>query len=320
MFRKLIVMIPGLKEEYRERISEKAKAHQTEALFFESAAQALPHLADAEIVFGQDIRLAQNAPKLKWLCTPSAGINQFMGEGIFTSPDALLSNSSGAYGVTISEHVIMVTLEILRRQREYEAIVARREWRRDLPVRSLRGIRALLLGTGDIGSEVATRLRAFGPDRIIGINRSGRDPKGLFDGVETESALDALLPQSDLVVISLPDTPSTFRMLDRRRLALLPDGAVIVNVGRGSVIDEEAIVKELTSGRLYAALDVFVQEPLKKDDPLWDCPNLILTPHVSGNMTLRYTLDRIVNMFLDDLERYCRGKKPVHLVDMARGY
>jgi phosphoglycerate dehydrogenase-like enzyme len=320
MSRKLVTVIPGLKEVYRGRIEACARAHGFEALFFESAAQALPHLADAEIVFGQDGRLAQSVPKLGWLCTPSAGINQFTGEGAFLNPNALLTNSSGAYGVTISEHVIMVTLEILRRQREYEAIVARREWRRDLPVSSLHGIRALLLGTGDIGCEVAARLRAFGPESLVGVNRSGRNPRMLFDRIETEEKLDELLPACELAVLSLPDTPGTFRMLDKRRLRLLPDGTVIVNVGRGSVIDQEALARELASRRLYAALDVFKQEPLNRDDPLWDCPNLILTPHVSGNMTLPYTIDRIVQMFLEDLERYCRGERLTHLVDIRRGY
>ena len=144
MSRKLVTAIAALNESHRAQIAAAAQRHGFEALFFDSDAQALPALADAEIIFGQSAALAQNSPRLRWLCTPSAGVNQFLGEGIFASPDAVLTNSSGAYGVTIAEHVIMITLEMLRRQPEYTEIIRRREWVRNLPVRSIKGSRAAL--------------------------------------------------------------------------------------------------------------------------------------------------------------------------------
>lgn len=109
-------------------------------------------------------------------------------------------------------------------------------------------------------------------------------------------------------------------MLDARRLALLPDGALVVNVGRGSVVDQKALEKELRALRLYAALDVFEEEPLPPSDTLWDCPHLLMAPHVAGNMTLPYTKDRITELFLEDLERYCRGESLLRQVDLRRGY
>ena len=109
-------------------------------------------------------------------------------------------------------------------------------------------------------------------------------------------------------------------MVGERQLALLPDGAVVINVGRGSAMDQKALVRELKTGRLSAALDVFEEEPLPKDDPAWELPNLLITPHTAGNMTLDYTVNRIVELFLEDLDAYCAGNRPARLVDRNRGY
>ena len=218
--------------------------------FFNSDVAALPALNDAEIVFGQSATLAKNSPRLRWLCTPTVGVNQFLGADAFVSPNAVLTNSSGAYGVTIAEHVVMITLEMLRRQLEYNAIVRRREWVRNLPMRSIKNSRIALLGTGDIGRECAIRLRAFGPASLTGVNRSGRNPRELFDQAIPQDQLDSVLPQTDILIISLPGTAETFHMLDARRLDLLSDGALVVNVGRGTVIDQQALEKELRAGRI----------------------------------------------------------------------
>ena len=319
MRRKLITVLSALNENHRALIRAAAEKNGFDALFFDCDAQALPHLADAEIVFGQAVFLAQNSPRLRWLCTPSAGVDHFQG-GVFASPDAVLTNSSGAYGVTIAEHVVMVILEMLRRQMDYTEIVRRREWIRDLPVDSIKNSRITLLGTGDIGQETALRLRAFSPASLTGVNRSGKNPDGLFDRVFLPQDMDTALPETDILIISLPGTPETLRLLDARRLALLPDQALVVNVGRGTVIDQSALEAELRKNRLRAALDVYEQEPVSQKDTLWDCPNLLMTPHVAGNMTLPYTKDRIVALFLEDFENYCAGRPLMRQVDLKRGY
>ena len=109
-------------------------------------------------------------------------------------------------------------------------------------------------------------------------------------------------------------------MLSRESLALLPDGALLVNVGRGSLLDQQALEAELRAGRLRAALDVFEEEPLPPDASLWSCPNLLITPHTAGNMTLPYTRRRIVELFLEDFENYCAGRPLLRRVDPRRGY
>ena len=178
---KLVVVLPNLNESHRQRIRDAAEGHGLEASFFDQVRDSIPALAEAEIVLGQSEHLAQHAPKLEWFCTPSAGVNHLLGSDTFASPDAVLTNSSGAYGVTIAEHTVMMLLSLFRRRLEYDSIVARREWKRDLPVKSIRDGRFVLAGTGDIGQEIAIRLRSFGPKSVIGINRSGRNPGGLFD-------------------------------------------------------------------------------------------------------------------------------------------
>jgi len=320
MARTMIVVFPGLPEEYAARIREAAEKHGFLCRFFRNTAEALPHASDAEIILGTNPALSRNAPALRWFSSLFAGTDPFMAPDAFANPSALLTSSSGAYGVTISEHLVMVILEVLRRQPEYLEHLRNREWVRRLPVRSIRGSRLTLLGTGNIGQEAARRLRGFDPAGIIGVNRSGKNPGGLFDRVLTADALDGVLPETDILVISLPGTRDAFHMISEHRLKLLPDDALVVNVGRGSVVDQAALEKELRNGRLSAALDVFEQEPVPPESTLWTCPRLVITPHIAGDLSLPYTVTRIVEQFLENLENYCAGRPLAHLVDREAGY
>ena len=320
MARKIAVMVPNLTETHRRKILESAEKNGCEVRFLAKRHEDPAYVNESEIIFGHRPQIAKTAAGLKWLCTPFAGVDQFLAEDSFANPDVVLTNSSGAYGVTISEHIIMLLLAILRRDPEYQGIVQRKEWKRDLPIRSIHGSRITLLGTGDIGAETAKRLKAFQPRSITGVNRSGKTSGSLFDRIVTKENLDAVLPETDILIISLPGTPESYHMLGKDQLGLLPDGAVLINVGRGSVIDQRALTEELESGRLFAGLDVFEQEPIPQDDLLWTQRNLVLTPHTAGNMTLPHTMDRVVEMFLEDLDNYCAGKPLSHIVNRDRGY
>ena len=317
--RKMAAVLQELTEAQRERIRAAAEGHGFEIRFFSTAEEDPAYLNEAEVLFGHLPQTAKTAKGLKWICTPFAGVDQFLTENAFANPEAALTNSSGAYGVTIAEHTVMMLLNILRRQPEYRRLVDAHEWRRDLTVRSVKGSRITLLGTGDIGQETARRLKAFAPAGLTGVNRSGGDPGG-FDRIVTANEWEKVLPETDVLIISLPGTKEAFHMVGAKQLALLPDGAVIINVGRGTVIDQEALIRELQSGRLSAGLDVFEKEPLAKDDPVWDTPNLLITPHTAGNMTLAHTVEKTVEQFLEDLENYCAGRPLKHLVDRTKGY
>ena len=320
MSRKLVVMIPDLAEQQIRRICSAAERLGFCVSFPGSLPEALPDLADAEVILGQDSRLCAHAPKLRWICTPSAGVDHFLKPGIL-GLQTVLTNSSGAYGVTIAEHVVMVTLEMLRRKAEYNEAVRQRKWIRNLHIESIRGSRIVLLGTGDIGRECAKRLRSFDPAALIGVNRGGANPGGLFDRVVTADRLEELLPETDLLILSLPATDETRNLMSAERLALLPETARLVNVGRGSLLDQKALERMLREGKLAgAALDVFSEEPIPPGDSVWECPGLLITPHIAGNMTLDYTVDRIVSQFLEDLENYAGGRPLKHIVNREKAY
>ena len=317
---KLIVSIVNITEEQTRAIRDTAKNAGWDVEFFTDVKEALPAAKDAEVVFGDTPKFVKAAPDLKWICCPSAGINHFTRSEEFMNSGVMLSNSSGAYGTAISEHIIMVTLAMLRKLPEYQEMVSKRKWRPAHSISSIRGSRITILGTGDIGRETAKRLRAFYPKDITGLNTTGHDESGAFDRVIGSDMLSEVLPKTDILIMALPGTKNTDHIMDERNLRLLKDGALIVNVGRGSLIDEEALLKELKSGRLRAALDVFEKEPIPVDSDLWDCPNLLITPHVAGDMYLPYTVERIVEMFLEDFRRYIKGEKPVRAVDLRKGY
>ena len=276
---------------------------------------------DCEILYAHSPDLLRAAPAtLKWYCCSFAGVDPYCKDpAIFANPDCILTNSN-VYGVTIAEHVVMVTLMLLRRMPEYEEVVRQRSWSNQLPIRSIRDNEFTILGTGNIGVNVADRMRGMGAAKIIGLSRSGR-PHPAFDEVHPIADLDKVLPDTKILVMALPGTAETIHILNRERIALLPKDAYIINVGRGTAIEQEPLIEALNEGRIAgAALDVMDPEPLPHDHPLWSAKNLILTPHVSGNMTLGYTCDTNVAMFCEDLKNYAAGKPLNGFVDRTKGY
>ncbi len=317
--RKIVTVVPAFTDEQKERIAKAAEKNGFRVVFCESGKDAAKEMPGAEILVSANGSLIDLGPDLKWVCSPFAGVDPLI--SVLEGTDILLSNSSGAYGVTIAEHIIMVTLELMRRRMEYINLIRDRIWENTLPIHSIRDARITLLGTGNIGQETAIRLRAFSPATIVGVNRRGSDPGNLFDRIVSLSELDDILPQTDLLISSLPSTAQTRNLLTEERLRLLPTDAYLVNVGRGDILDQSALEKMLREGALGgAALDVFKVEPLPKDSTLWDCPRLVMTTHLSGTWTLPFTVERIAQMFLEDLNNYCAGRELAHRVDLKAGY
>lgn len=278
--------------------------------------------AEYEVIYGlcppSELKAAAN---LKWFCCSFAGVDAYMNEDIYPSKDVMLSNSSGAYGITISEHILMVTLMMLRQMPKFEEIVRAREWEKGLSMRSICGSSITVLGTGDIGTNFARRAKALGAKVVRGVRRTKKAGDPAYDEMYTLEELDSILPETEILVMALPGTRDTAHILSRRRIGLLPQDAYVVNVGRGSAIDQEALMEALNEGRLAgAALDVCVPEPLPKEHPLWSAKNLLLTPHISGNMSLGITRDLDVALFCEDLRNYAAGRKLQRLVDRTLGY
>ena len=318
---KIIVLNKMLKPEHRQKIEDTAKGLGAEVFFTEEEKDIPEDLAEAEIMYGYGLDTARTNKNLKWLCIPYAGCDALMKPDSFANKDCILTNSSGAYGVTIAEHMIAVSLMMMRNLTDVYEESLGGIWGPQRPQRSLKDSRITVLGTGDIGCEFARRAKAFEPAKIVGVSRSGVCSEPSIDEMYKTDRLDEILPETDLLVMSLPSTPETVDILNRERIALLPSAAYVVNVGRGSAIDEDALADALDGGKLAgAALDVCKTEPLPEGSRLWKTKNLLITPHVAGNLTLKHTIDKNVDMFCEDLENYLAGRPLRYGVDRKKGY
>ena len=318
---KIVVINRLLKDTHKEQIRKAAARAGGSLLVVESEDDIPSDWEDCDIIYGFGVKNAKTNTNLKWFAAPTAGVDFLLKPGFFANEDCLVTNSSGAYGVTIAEHIIAVTLMMMRKIDYSYSESLKGNWTSPQPQKSLKDCRILVLGTGDIGCCFARRAKAFEPESITGVSRSGNRSDPAFDSVKKVTELDSLLPFADLLVMSLPDTPETRDILNRERIELLPEGAYVVNVGRGSAIDEDAICDSLNSGKLGgAALDVFKTEPLPSDSKLWNTKNLLITPHVAGNLTLEHTLSVNVDMFCKNLINYAEGLPLDNLIDKTKGY
>ena len=318
---KIVVINKSLKDIHKEKIRKAAAEAGGDLLFVESEDEIPSSWEDCDIIYGFGMGNAKKNRNLKWLSVPSAGVDYLMKPGVFANEECLVTNSSGAYGVTIAEHIIGVSLMMMRKLDYAYRESLKGNWTSPQPQKSLKDCRIVVLGTGDIGSCFARRAKAFEPTSSTGVSRSGISSDPVYDSVKKVSELDSLLPYTDLLIMSLPDTPETRDILSRERIALLPEGAYIVNVGRGSAVDEDALCESLESGRLGgAALDVFKTEPLPADSKIWNTKNLLITPHVAGNLTLEHTLNVNVDLFCENLVRYGKGLPLNNLIDRNKGY
>lgn len=318
---KILVINNQLEQKQLELIKTAADEVNATVHFYTSDADIPESDFDADIIYGFAPSIVKTSRTLKWLCVPWAGVDSIMAPDYFANTDCLLTNSAGAYGVSIAEHMIAVSLVMMRRLNEFMEETRNGQWLKPRPQKSLKDCRITVLGTGDIGTTFAKRAAAFEPAAIVGVCRSGKSSEAVYEKVLPVSQLDTILPKTDLLAMSLPATPETKGILSRERMALLPEGAYIVNVGRGSAIDEDALADNLENGHIAgAALDVFQTEPLPSDSRLWHTKNLLITPHVAGNMTLPYTRNKNVEMFIEDLHNFVEGRPLRYLVDRKLGY
>ena len=299
--RKIAVYDNFTEPKHRRMIDDTAARYGFAVDYYEAPQTVPPEKrGEYEVIYGMPKPSElKDFVNLKWFCGSFAGVDAYLDEGLYPSPEVMLSNSSGAYGVTIAEHLIMVTLMLLRHEVTYCADAAAQRW----------------------GEVFARRAKAMGAACIRGVRRTKRAADPAFDAIYTHEELDGLLPDTDILVMALPATGETRHILSAERIALMKDSAYVVNVGRGSAIDQNALVAALNGGKLAgAALDVFEEEPLPAGDPAWTARNLLITPHIAGQMSLGYTRDRNAALFCEDLERYGRGEKPLRLVNRRVGY
>lgn len=290
------------------------------------SAEAVRAARGAEVYVGYGVpvevfRAAEGT--LRWAHSGSAGVGGALYPEMRRS-DVVLTNSAGIYAEPMADTVLAMILHFARGLDLAVRSQAERRWDKgrfvaaDAPVRELEELTVGIVGLGGIGRAVARRCAALG----MPVLASRRHPSEAPQGVELlhgEGALDRLLARSDVLVVTVPETAETRGMIGRRELALLPDGAVVVNVARGRILDEEALVEALRGGRLRGAgLDVFAQEPLPPDSPLWALPNVLVTPHVSG-ISHRYWR-RETDLIVGNVRRYLAGEPLRNTVDKDAGY
>lgn len=276
-------------------------------------------LKQADVVIGvpsRRERLAERAPRLKWLHCTSAGVDGYLPLD-WLPPGVVFTNNRGAHGVKAEQFMRMAYTLLNSRMPELIANQRARRWQQ-LFSPSIAGKTALIVGTGDLGQGAARAARQLGL-KVIGVSRSGKKIRDA-DAVHRTAALDRLLPRADYVVLAIPLTPETRNLLSRARLDLMKPAAAVINIARAPVADYEALADKLKRGELAGAvLDVMEPEPLPPESPLWDTPNLIITPHIScddGEHYIAITLD----LWFENLARFLQNKPLKNRVDPRRGY
>jgi phosphoglycerate dehydrogenase-like enzyme len=274
-------------------------------------------LAKAEILLcvGNDSpALIPRAPHLKWIQATAASVERFVGS---VPSSIILTNASGADPKKSGEYCMTAMLMLNHRVPHFTTSQRAAKWD-PLWSTPIEGKTAIIIGTGAIGSATARRAKPFGM-KLIGISRTGK-ANPLFHKMAKTKDLKKYLPQADFVVVATPLTPETQNLLDRSALDLLPKQAGVINVARGLIMDYEALAEKLTKGELAGAiLDVFPQEPLPPDSPLWNTPNLIISAHCAVD-DRDFHIDHVFDIFYDNFTRYLGGKPMRNRVDLKRGY
>jgi phosphoglycerate dehydrogenase-like enzyme len=275
-------------------------------------------LADTTVIFGSPrADLLKACPRLKWLQLQSAGTDGYVSGEIGA---ATLTCATGGYGHGVSEHMLALTVTLYKKLHLYRDEQLKGNWRPRGMVKSIQDAVVLVVGMGDIGSGYARRMKALGC-YIIGVRRTEQPKPDFVDEVFLTGRLDEVLPRADIVAMIVPGVKDTVRMIGREQFALMKKGAVIINGGRGSAIDTEALCDALESGALDGAgLDVSDPEPLPPGHRLWKLENALITPHVAGGRYMKETGEYIMRLNLENARRFMRGEILKSLVDFKTGY
>ena len=283
-------------------------------------------LAEADVLFDfdytNDADLPELAPRVRWVQASSAGIGQFVARRRYTErwKGVTFTTARGIHAVPLAEFCALALLAASRGLFLMRDLQARKHWER-FAATDLIGRTLVIFGHGSIGREVARLSRGFGM-KTIGVKRTvaNEDPSAHnVDELHPATAFRSLLPRAEFLVIAAPHTNETERVLGEAELALLPEGAFLINIGRGALVDEAAMIEALKGGRLGgAALDVFATEPLPPDSPLWTMPNVLVSPHSAS--TSDRENGRLTDLFCENLRSFLAGRPLRNVLDVERLY
>jgi len=278
-------------------------------------------IVDSDIIFGRiPPRMLPQLKKLKWNHMPTAGADGMTDKSLYASESIVVTKASGTYGIPIAEHIVGMILALSHTFGYYFEKQGKGLWCDKIPTNlvDIYGSTVLVLGLGDIGTEVCRCLSGFGCN-IIGFRQNASKPHDLVSDVRSISQLKETLPSADYIIICTPGTEKTTKLFGSEEFNLMKKRAIIINIGRGKIIDTNALNEALVTRKIGGAgLDVTDPEPLPKDHPLWKAPNVLITPHVSG--ITQTATDRRVTVFLDLLKRYVDGRELYNVVDLDEGY
>lgn len=313
-----ILINSKINQEHVEKI--KAGFSELDIVQTDSPEKAAELVNDAEVLvtwwsnFNPDYL---NSPTLRWVHALSAGVDGFLHPPVLEGK-IILTNSSGIHGIPISEHTFAMMLSFSRGLYRFTRSQDKSLWQRDVRLTELRGKTLGIVGLGSIGLEIARLGAAFGM-RVLGVKRNpGSPPQGVNRVVSMEG-MEMVLKESDYLVLSAPLTSETRGLVGTKQLELMKSSAVLVNIARGEILDENALAKALEDRVIAGAcLDVFETEPLAGDSPLWKLENCIITPHCAA-MSPQYMV-RATDLFCRNLDAYLKGETMPTLVDPRRGY
>lgn len=281
--------------------------------------QLIP-IADAILCWSLPPDIFASAKRLKWISFASAGVDSALFPELLAS-DIIITTVSGVHTVPAGEHAIAMMLAFARGLVPAIRNSADKRWGRSeiVPhIFELHGLTVGILGLGHIGKGVARLARALGM-KVLGCDLSGISEEAVVDEIYFPGDMEEFLPKLDFLVVALPLTQETRGMIGTHELALVPSSAYIINISRSRIVDDDALLERLRSGKLAGAgLDVFDTEPLPADSPFYKMGNVIVTPHVAG-VTPKYW-ERTSNIFTENLRRFIQGEKMLNVVDKVRGY
>ena len=311
MKEKTILAVIPMEEKHREMLKRTAKG--AEIIFGDPETVSQEQVDQAEIILGNlPPEMIKKAKNLEWLQLNSAGYEAYAEEEIMG--DRILTSCSGAYGQAVSEHMFAMLLAMQKKLHLYRDDQKSHKWGDEGQVTSISDTTVMILGLGGIGKHFARLAHALGA-YVIGIKRTYAPCPEYVDELHLQEDIKALLPKADAVVSFLPSSEETKGMFDKELFALMKPGSFFLNGGRGDTVSTEDLYQALKEGRLEgAALDVTDPEPLPPEHPLWDMPQVFITPHVSGGYHLSITLDNVVDICAENLHRYLSGKELRHLV------
>ena len=303
---------------HTEKTIERFKKLNADAVFVPSLADADPKdLAEAEIVAGGvNPQLLEKMPKLRFVQLFSAGANSYG----WLPEQIILANAYGAYGESIAEHMLTTTLMAMKRMPEYLDMQKEQGWNLLKDIDRFAGSNILSVGMGAIGTSYLKKADALGAI-CYGVRRSVHDKPEFVQKLVTVDEMDELLPEMDVVALSLPGTAEVKGMFDERRLRLMKKSAILLNTGRGNSVVTTDLIKVMNEGHLKAAcLDVMDPEPLPKDHPLWTTSRVYITPHISGGYRAGVNYESVTDVVYRNIELVLSGEPPVHTVDRKLGY